>query len=764
MIRHLALLPILACPVWSQDDAAALDPTRPSPRMKAALMAGSSALPPLSVSGVVLGAGSDQALILFDLGGGSRVMARPGVPFTVLADGQTLRLRVTRIDSDSIEVEAPDLETSLSLPGIGAMGAPTGARANALGSVAYVEFRELPLLDALRMLSSQTGQNFSASSEANKIPVNTMLRHVPAASVVEEICKSHGLWFKLDELSGITRIMTVEEFEKDLTGYREEQTEVFTLRYPNVNEVAFAIADLYGDRVEFSMGAEESEASLRRDLESRFDRFDVLTQRTQMAGAMSGNIIGGNVNGFVNNGGNLGGFGFLNGGLGMGMMPGMGMGMGGMGMGGMGMGGGFGMENGRFNRRGENRDDTLRQEEGLFDNLTPSQVQRVERALAEGTADGDVEALRKRPATIFVTASRRNNQVIVRTADATALTAIRDLVTQLDVQTPLVLLEVKVVSIDLGTEFRSAFDYQFSDGTTAAAFTRDNIPLPPDGGALPAASLNSSDMTFVIANDNFRARIQLFEQQNRLKTVATPTLLTMNNEVSRLFLGEERPLVRNINSQTIITDNNIATTPNTQTEFRNVGNTLLITPNINSDRTVTLRLVQENSVINPDGATIPVVTARQSGNSVEQVAVDTVGTRSISGTFVAKDGMMVAAGGLIEEVDNDRRGQVPVLGRVPVLGFLFQRKERDKGRRELVVIIRPYVMTTPEDGQRISRDVLQRLAPESAQRLVEEGFLPSLLPPPPASPVASPNPALSPAPAPAELPQPTVSKKRFWNR
>jgi hypothetical protein len=104
------------------------------------------------------------------------------------------------------------------------------------------------------------------------------------------------------------------------------------------------------------------------------------------------------------------------------------------------------------------------------------------------------------------------------------------------------------------------------------------------------------------------------------------------------------------------------------------------------------------------------------------------------------------------------------LGRVPVLGFLFQRKERDKGRRELVVIIRPYVMTTPEDGQRISRDVLQRLAPESAQRLVEEGFLPSLLPPPPASPVASPNPALSPAPAPAELPQPTVSKKRFWNR
>jgi general secretion pathway protein D len=755
----LILLLCIACPLWAQDEAPPPDPTRPSPRMKAALMAGTSALPPLSVSGLVMGTASDQALILFDLGGGHRVMARPGVPFTAVTEGQAVKLLVKRIDSDSIEVEAPDLETTLSLPGIGAMAVPASGRGSTLGSVAYVEFRELPLLDALRMLSSQTGQNFSASSEANKIPVNTMLRHVPAASVVEEICKSHGLWFKLDELSGITRIMTVSEFEKDLTGYREEQTEVFTLRYPNVNEVAFAIADLYGDRVEFSMGAEESEASLRRDLESRFDRFDVLTQRTQMAGAMSGNIIGGNVNGFVNNGGNLGGFGFLNGG--MGMMPGMGMGMG---MGGM--GGGFGMENGRFNRRGEDRDDTLRQEEGRFDNLTPSQIQRVERALSEGSEDGDITALRNRPATIFVTASRRNNQVVVRTADATALTAIRDLVTRLDVQTPLVLLEVKVVSIDLGTEFRSAFDYQFSDGGSAASFSRENLPLPLDGGAIPAAGLNSSDMTFVIANDNFRARIQLFEQQNRLKTVATPTLLTMNNEVSRLFLGEERPLVRNINSQTIITDNNIATTPNTQTEFRNVGNTLLITPNINSDRTVTLRLVQENSVINTAGATIPVVTARQTGNNIEQVAVDTVGTRSISGTFVAKDGMMVAAGGLIEEVDNDRRGQIPVLGRVPVLGFLFQRKEKVKGRRELVVIIRPYVMTTPEDGERVSRDVLQRLAPQSAQRLVEEGFVPTLLPapPPPPAQMATPNPVLDPIPVQPETSRSAEAKKRLWNR
>jgi general secretion pathway protein D len=150
------------------------------------------------------------------------------------------------------------------------------------------------------------------------------------------------------------------------------------------------------------------------------------------------------------------------------------------------------------------------------------------------------------------------------------------------------------------------------------------------GGAAGALG----DMTFQIVNEYFRARMQLLEEKNRVTVLATPLLLTANNEVSRLFIGEERPLVRNISSQTILTENNVATAPNTTVEFRSVGITLLITANINSDRTVTLRLVQENSAINSAGASIPVVL---SGGAVQNVNVDTVSSRVISGTFAAKD-------------------------------------------------------------------------------------------------------------------------------
>lgn len=725
----------------AQEKPAVADPTKASAKMKAALMAGGSAIPDLGVKGMVLGAARESGLIMFEVPGGSHALARIGVPFTVNVEGEIRKLTVKQVGERGIEIEAPDQqETAL----IGSFGMQTVQRGGRPGEVEYAEFRDLPLLDALRMLSDQTGQNFSASVDANKIPVNAMLRNVPATAVVEEICKSHGLWFRRDNTSGIMRIMTVAEFEKDLVGYREEQTEVFTLRYPNVNEVAFAIADLYGDRVQFSLGAEESDEDMRRDLEQRFDRFDLLNERTQTAGSINGNgtnsngtnnnVIGSNVNGFYNNGSNTTRFSTS---------------------------GNSDRYGGRYsdsrNNRYNNRGGTQLSsgEEELFRNLTPEQAQRVDQALKDGGREtSTVEGLRKKPATIFVTASRRNNQVVVRTADASALTAIRELVTRMDVRTPLVLLEVKVVSIELGKEFRSAFDYQFNDGTIGASFSRSEIGqlngngttvganLPFGNNGIAGAGFNSGDMTFVVVSDNFRARMQLFEQKNRVKTLSTPTLLTANNEVSRIFLGEQRPIVTGISSQTILTDNNVATTPNTTTELRNVGTTLLITPNINSDRTVTLRLVQDNSFINPNGASIPIVTNTNQTNvlgaavgrttGVQNVPVDVVASRTVSGTFVAKDGMAIAVGGLIEDVDTDKRGQVPVLGDVPVLGFFFRRTEKEKSRRELVIMIRPYVMSTPADGERLSRDMLDRLAPNSVERLVDEGFLPALPPPIPA--------------------------------
>jgi hypothetical protein len=79
----------------------------------------------------------------------------------------------------------------------------------------------------------------------------------------------------------------------------------------------------------------------------------------------------------------------------------------------------------------------------------------------------------------------------------------------------------------------------------------------------------------------------------------------------------------------------------------------MITPSINADRTVTLRIAQQQSRKNEGGATIPVLDAE---GRVQQVAVDTVQRQTASGTIVGKDGLAVALGGLIEEEVSDVRG------------------------------------------------------------------------------------------------------------
>jgi general secretion pathway protein D len=202
----------------------------------------------------------------------------------------------------------------------------------------------------------------------------------------------------------------------------------------------------------------------------------------------------------------------------------------------------------------------------------------------------------------------------------------------------------------------------------------------------------------------------LLETKGRLNAVASPILLTANNEVSRVFVGEEVPITRGFTGgSTIPTGGNgvVSQAANANLEFRPVGTTLLLTPNINADRTVTLRLVQENSTLRKNGATIPVPTE---GGGFRSQAVDTVQSRTVSGTFMAQHEQAVVIGGLIEETESVDRSGVPYLSRVPVLGAAFRRDSKSKQRSELVVIIRPFIVNTPKEAEAISARVTRELS------------------------------------------------------
>ncbi len=557
-----------------------------------------------------------------------------------------------------------------------------------------VDFRNQPLDEALRLFSEQSGINIVASQEANKRSVNLFLRNVRPMDVLDSLTKTHDLYYRIDEASGIVRVYTTEEYERNLASFRDEQTQVFTLLYPNPVDVAVAIRDLFGERVRLNFGVGDEDSIL--DLAFRLNRFDLIDSRSLGLGQFQGlyQFGRGNASGISG----LGGF-------------------------------------SSFNTRRQFPNDQLKNEFQPLRDLTAEQIQRLIDAIEKkqspvggeqrtpNTNDEDAiaELMRERQATIFVTVVRRNNQIIVRTGDDNTMVQVAQLIQQLDVPTPLVLLEVKVMSIELDDDFRSVFDFQFSDGSSSAGgfTTGDILPTPSDSlsglarraaSMLPGGSvLNQGDLTFQVVSNSFRARMQLLEDDNRVTTLNTPLLLTANNEVSRIFIGNTIPFTVGFNSPQVIsggtTNTTIAGTP--ITELRDVGQSLLITPSINADRTVTLRVVQENARRVINGGRIPVLNTT---GTVTNQPVDTVNRSTISGTIVAKDGLAVALGGLIEEEVADSREQVPLLGKLPGLGFFFRRQNTGRSRRELVVMIRPYIFNTPAENAALSQDLLTHLS------------------------------------------------------
>jgi general secretion pathway protein D len=566
--------------------------------------------------------------------------------------------------------------------------------------------------DVARVLSRMTGLNIAPTTAAGANPVSLFLANLPAQSVLETLCTANGLWLREDEKTGIVRVYTVGEFRKDLASFRDERTEIFTLLYPNAFDIANAISDLYGDRVEVSTGSNETEAMM--ELQQRMSRFDVMDQRASGLGSGSGGQGGGG-------GGRSGGFGGANAGLG-----GVGTSGFGGGMNGMGMQGGFGMGGGQNqNRRQQNQSLQQQQQQALTNpNLNAEQVQTLSDAQQQGELGSAVERVDQaigRRVTIHVTVLRRQNKLLLRTADESAITDIRKLVTKLDVPQSMVLLDVRVLRVTLGDGFNSAFDYSFlkggGDGQANGAFNTGEI-LPPasiSNGGTPnfnpsGGGVDAQALVFQYLGQNVRARIQLLESKGRLNAVASPVLLTVNNEVSRVFVGEEVPITRGFTgASTIPTGGNgvIAQSSNAQLEFRPVGTTLLLTPNINADRTVTLRLVQENSTLRKNGATIPVPT---DGGGFRSQAVDIVQSRTVSGTFIAQHEQAVVVGGLIEELESVDRSGVPYLSQVPFLGAAFRRDTKTKQRSELVVIIRPFIVNTPKEAEGISARLTRDLS------------------------------------------------------
>lgn len=506
------------------------------------------------------------------------------------------------------------------------------------------------LAEAFRLLAELTKRNLVVTPDAGQVEIESLLlEDLEIKDAVEAICKTYGLWYR--EEGAVLRIMSAEEYRRDLRVVREPKTRVFSLLHPNPVAVAGAIRDLYGQRVRLSLGTDE------RDMVS--NRSGNGANATSLRGTGRGN--------FTSQGGanQLGG--------------------------------------NRAGGAGGTQVDDSAAEELREEGVSPEALARIREE--GGQITSDLRGLTRGRPTIAVTVNRRHNLLVVRTADEDALTEIGKLIADLDRPTPQVLLEMKILEVRLSDGFRSVLDVDWADGPVRNDLPTNKGANPFVAGATSALEqiagggnfpLTAGTVVYQFLDEHVRVRLQMLANEERLSVLATPMVLCANDEVSRLFVGEERPLVRNFELLTTTTNGVVQTQVVPSVDLRDVGTTLRVLPRINADRTVTLTILQDVSSVSPGGATLPVPGPN---GGVQSFQVDTVRTSNLEGTVVARDGMTLAVGGLIRKEHVDRRVGIPYLMDLPLVGWLFGDTQRGEERRELVLLITPHVLLTPEEGR-----------------------------------------------------------------
>lgn len=174
-------------------------------------------------------------------------------------------------------------------------------------------------------------------------------------------------------------------------------------------------------------------------------------------------------------------------------------------------------------------------------------------------------------------------------------------------------------------------------------------------------------------------------QSTRL--LSTPSIMTLNNKEAEIVVAQNVPFVTGAYSTV---SNSAVENPFQTIERQDVGLTLNVTPQINADRTVKMEIKQEVSNLTSSEAS--------SGGEITS-------KRALSTTVLVKDGNVIMLGGLLENGSQSTRQRVPGLSKLPLLGGLFRAKNANENQRVLLVLLRPQVVNSEAEAQKLSREI-----------------------------------------------------------
>ena len=296
----------------------------------------------------------------------------------------------------------------------------------------------------------------------------------------------------------------------------------------------------------------------------------------------------------------------------------------------------------------------------------------------------------------IIQADDETNALII-TADPNTVKNLKAIIRQLDIRRAQVLIEAIIAEITISKNKEIGVGFavdgsQKSNGALPAGVSNfagvgDLLAAVASGTAptsLPAG------LSFGVGGESssgvrYGALLRALQTDTNTNILSTPNIVTLDNEEAELIVGQNLPFVTGSFTGTGSTN---PANPFQTIERQDVGLTLKVTPQINEGDTVKLVLEQETSSVIPGTIEQGIATRK----------------RSIKTSVLVDDGGILILGGLIQEEVSDTESKVPLLGDIPIIGFLFRTQNTTKTKANLMVFLRPTILRDNKDAAFVTNE------------------------------------------------------------
>ena len=310
---------------------------------------------------------------------------------------------------------------------------------------------------------------------------------------------------------------------------------------------------------------------------------------------------------------------------------------------------------------------------------------------------GSASRLLEREVTIV--GDEKSNTVLV-SASPRYMDRVRQMILELDVDPPQVLIQVLLAEISLTGALEWGVDARFQSNSQGSQNVIFGASSSLASAFLPTLGLP----TFSVSGDNFSLLLKALEAQGRIQVLSNPSVMAANNQPARIQIGEN---IGRASSSSLAGGG----TQQTTVEFIDIGVILNVTPSINPDGFV--RMLIEPEITDLTNETIQVS---------EDLAVPILTKRTASTTVTVRDGQTIVIGGLIQDMYELRKSKVPILGDIPLIGWLFRSESEESRKIELLIVLTPHVITSPADYERINQLTRREIDRMSVSPQVKQGL------------------------------------------